>query len=662
MIRIIYNGAELDVEPDSQLQLSYRASDLSELGTRGDTFSTTYELPFTSNNRIAFGFADRNFGQLDAASEWRPCQIYNNDTLVLNGFARLNGVRKPYELFVVGALIGIRNAYEGVALDQIPLGETYAPKQTNLTNLVAYPRLADGALDSVTTNQRIPFIGRTPFVNLRLYAHYLLERLGYTVVDTVASGLQLSTYIGGEIRHAQEEFSQQSEVFDLTPGFYTAGTDIPLTPQLGSKYTVTNGWTSPYAGYVQVDWQFVVTPNPGNIHSMQLLEGTTAIARQNNNDTQDAFSYQFTTYISGGLKLFLRAQTDITIRGDRTAQLKLTPLDLVGPNQQLTARNLPDTEPWQIIKEYCNRFGKLLTVNEDSRTITFQDLAGLDATNKAIDWTDKVCTDEQVWNGYEETKFNYGNFARNNWYRNAGTEGAFAIVSLVGNETNKDVYTSIYATPLDQRANVQTVLSSPVVQRFVPQAGLSIDYYNQSNAYPAGRDIVTERGDFFRARIDVPAGGVNPYDYTIPQNAFNPWTRRSLSDVYQSYQGVSLICSLVNTSGFLAPFNTANGITIRTPLGGGTNVANITNDLIPVFALLHWSNLIPLYQEVVQRMVLQPRIDRVLMLLNIGDVSNINFGVPYLVDGCYYYLSLIDQYTVDKDTPTICELVRIPPQ
>ena len=94
-IRIIVYGKELDYKSAEDLGIKFNriVDDLNNLNAKFGDFSYSFDLPITKNNSIIFQYADAH-GKRNkfVPNQVLPCEVYNNDRLLLDGVISLQSI------------------------------------------------------------------------------------------------------------------------------------------------------------------------------------------------------------------------------------------------------------------------------------------------------------------------------------------------------------------------------------------------------------------------------------------------------------------------------------------------------------------------------------------------------------------------------------------
>jgi len=96
-LQVIIYGKELDIISAEDLGLSFQriADDEADLSKRYGEFSYSFDVPITKNNSTIFQYANANGRKnIFNPNQDLPCQVFNNNQLLLDGVISLQGVTK----------------------------------------------------------------------------------------------------------------------------------------------------------------------------------------------------------------------------------------------------------------------------------------------------------------------------------------------------------------------------------------------------------------------------------------------------------------------------------------------------------------------------------------------------------------------------------------
>lgn len=704
MLRIVYDGIELDIDENADLFLSYEGANLLELGTRADVFNNVWSMPQTARNRKVFGVVDLTTADLGSVATYKKCQVYTGTALVVDGFARVIDVKdNKFGLLVVGSIGGVSamldNPVASVDLGtDLPLYNTYAIQLSwtpdELDN-VCYPFFNNGFAQGYTGgDNEYPIDAFRPYVRFRWFVATVLEKLGYTVLDEEPDTRERLTYLGGMLRHGSNVFPLQkykAEVRNYVvppqvgPLFLTnlvplvpVGETTLYTTSGGAKYQVPADMvglvrirlnaeilttsTGTFTVRVQVFRDFQGTVGEPEwveivLNSSVTTRATTTIDVLTVYDPTNATVNQF------------ELRTELTTVGPATPRVNITvefePLDyLVTDNKEdesvrLTARNFTDMTIKELLLEYCNRFGKVINISESDKTVQFTNLRNLGLIGDAVDWSSKVCrVDGQINTTTYESEFVYGSLAERNWYKSANDVANFSINSkVVGIQPEKDVFTSKLNGYQDSNLLLyKSAQPANSIPQFVPVqdntgAIVQWSYYDSAVAYSTG-DVVYVLSSFYKARIPVAA---SPLLAPGRRNSEFYWELLPYETIFDVAEAPCIV-----------QLQTVRriGNTLVRAYTDGIPTAWIAQSLpefnpYPSFQPLYWSAVLPAYQEPVINALARPRLDKYLLDLTVADVTALDYTKPIRIDGVYYYLNLVDQFDVQYETPTPVDLLQL---
>lgn len=691
MLRLIYNGTLLDINPEQSMVLSFQGADLTQLGVRSDAFSETWELPATANNRAALGIIDDFNGSLDAAYTTVPCNVYSDNTLILIGFARVVGTDvNVIRLELTGAIGGFVDAIGSQLTTQLELGifESWDNAQLNsfIWNtgaLVAYALCDNGYLANLQTQGTNNTLceGFRPWFNYAMLIERIFESYDYQV--TLPQGQVFDrVHITGGMRHNDQNFIDNGLTEMLLPATsYGTGTNTRITPTV-VKQGFWNDTTKEYdyygnsnqlgvypgACYVDIEISFsfnVSGPSLQTDPAKFWIESNSGLVYTEYNFpllTTTSFTglvtRKFTLWVGAYDQLYFRVETNgstsMTIGGSdpKLNYLRIIPVDLNPPLSNITARCLPELLVNDLLADFCNRFGLLVSINEATRQVVFRQLNRLNLEAQA-DWSDKLASPlNSIFPNQYRSEFTYGNLALNNWFRNRNGIGDGKLTSSInGADVEADAFTS----------QVEMGVSSTIHQGVLPtqayytveQTSGDISPYFTGGNYPFSRTAVYDGMLFYSLRDGTkflpPRGG-----RTSAINVNTGWENAWFGGVYKfRYDGFT--CAWFEDAE-LSEDQYPSGLEVLWPLG---NTTTISSYHFPNFERVYWQPLLDEYQDVVQRIIARPRIDKVLIKLTPADVSNFDFSRPVTINGIRYYVNLIDQYDAVSNQPTVVELLRI---
>jgi hypothetical protein len=693
MLRIIYNGIELDVDQKSDMFLSFQANDLTELGTRGDVFNNTWELPISANNRRAFKLIENINGNRQASLTFKPCQVYVDSTLLVAGLGRVAEVRmNKYYFEVVGALRGFGQIVEALTTSDVVLG-TYTGQAAGNTSLdigilgtiVCYPIIANGITDNFNlVDNYVPAVV-FPWGNLRLLAHKICEVAGYEVSDTAADDLQFATYIGGRTVYGSQDWvngaAQWAGVettYNNTIPFIVQNLQVSILKD--SEYIFSTQQFQCINDYAWITFSvnFTVTTTTVGIPSLGfgayiILESSVYTSRKVIDITTAYSPDPITQTITYSCNLFtnpnellsfkielLGSGNAITLTVKSGSTINITPIDFIAAGSNVTLRNIYGGDPKNILLEYTNRFGKLISVNEDSKKVTFSNINNLQNGAVALDWTNKIVSPEDLQiAGVYQSEFTYGTLATENTFTNANGIGSGAILSdIVTTEPSKTMFESKINGSIDSYKQVMAGLFGKIIDGFVPKTGTSWRVWKSTTTYSPG-DYIIEKDSKGWFRCTITALNIDPLAAnTQPITKGNRyWEPILFSELYDSFGIEDTYIAKFEFTFVpnIAPWNDFTPNISFDFFSNGIQFAYFQAYFTPVT----WSTLLTTYQKPVVDALLKPRVDKFEIDLTITDVTDLDFSKPIIIDGQGYYLNLVDQFDPVNNLPTPCELVQL---
>lgn len=121
-LSLTLNGYPVDLPPDAQVALSYRANDLRTLGSREASFSETFTLPLTAQNVAVLGLPHVLDSQTTTPYRYLAAQLSApGGQVLLDGFGILELSHEGYDLTLTDALGGLFNALGSRTLNELDL-------------------------------------------------------------------------------------------------------------------------------------------------------------------------------------------------------------------------------------------------------------------------------------------------------------------------------------------------------------------------------------------------------------------------------------------------------------------------------------------------------------------------------------------------------------
>lgn len=678
MIRIIYNGYLLDINPDQSMVLSFQGADLTQLGIRSDAYSETWELPATANNRAALGIIDDFNGSLDAAYTTVPCNVYSDNTLILIGFARVVGTDvNVIRLELTGAIGGFVDGIGALDVGELDVtfdhvwnltsfNDNHDPADTSLD--VRYCLNDTGYLSELQTSEfnRVPFENFRPWFNYRYVIEKLFEADDYAVTLPNIEALN-DVFISGGIRHPDRNLIENGACILEFPDTFFNGVRInPNVIQQGFWDSTARAFVYDKPCYltVSIDVNFnATTSSPVTDVFFRTLQtgGTTSnffeFASEFTGSQNWPLKYTYTCYFDGSELYFQTFITSLADVAKVIGRVTITPLDLLAYDNQLTFRCLPSITGNDLLADFCNRFGLFVTINEATSQVTFKPQTNL-ALQAQADWSSKLASPlNSIAPNQYRSEFTYGNLARQNWYRNRNNIGDWYLTSEInGADAERDAFTSAFDLGTSG-STLRVTLTSGVYTQFTEDSNTNVKVYNSSTSFPSGW-VAIFNGMLFQslkdgAKDDPPFARIQNVSGTISGD----WNLVNYVDLYKLAYDKLTVATLIQGSAVNA--NWGAGLDVVFDTRSASTFVNITDIWYPDYEEMNWDRLLERYYGPVQSTIARPRIDKVLIKLTPADVSNFDFSRPVTINGIRYYVNLIDQYDAVSNQPTVVELLRI---
>jgi hypothetical protein len=700
MIRIIYDGQELDINPKQDFFLSFTGANLTSLGARSDAYSNTFELPTTSKNRLALGLIESTEGSTKAAFISKPCQIYDDNTLLLNGIARVPDTdTNIIRLEIAGAIGGlialagdksIREytfANNAGGVDNYYTHYNYAEIDLNINDregfYIRYALFNNGSLYSPSTKSGLyrntPLTGIVPNFYFQPWFSVLgvfnkaFASYGYELFADGLPDEAKTAVIGGLAPHGSQAFINSG-----TAVWNTADQTFTAVPFPGNTYTIqanalvegattyggwnvsTNEFTAPTgfkAGWYKVSYRIFKQDVGGDYAGTISIKYNGYTWNSTNafitNDGDKIIERSVTIYLDDFTTPTISFEVNVysidgaTLKfaglGNDAYYLKFEPVDRLPVGGLITARCLPDVSLLDLLKDYANRYGLFIKIDDFGKTVTFAAFDNLNQT-PTIDWTEKVGSNNNAASvGQYRSLFTYGTLAKQNWFRNAGDLGpAYIPTNVYGAQLTQDSYTSKADIGIDFGYAIVAQMS--VYELVTVKDGVDVFAWSPTAVY-TDQQYVWFNSMLFK-NTGVSTAGDDPRDHM---------TLINIDDLF-NFKDAILIGNITKANDwqFSVAYNNVAGDTFALPNGGDNAQVQ--------FALQYWNHLLNTYQSAILRILYEPRMDKMLLRLNTFDVNNIDFSKPVSINGINYYVNLIDQYDPVHQGLVICELVQIPPR
>lgn len=445
-LTLTLDGQLVDLPPDAEVALSFRANDLRTLDSREGPFSEQMSLPLTARNIAALGVPHA----LDSMST-APYRLLDavltspGGTELLRGFGVLDLAASTYDLTLTDALGGLFAQVGDKALRALDLSAydhafSFANAQA-LQTAYAYALADDGRLLNRGPEAGVLWYELLPSVYYQtVLAAIVAEALpGYRLTGTLLNESAYRTavlprvYATPRLREsAREPFAVQvlkqtsQREHDAGSGSFFPLIQFPrqLTGATANYTADTEFHTPPYPADIRVsarllvrlDAEFVVSsfavvtaavrivdstdPAAVSVHEQIVYSGVgslfTAVANAQPTAPQ-ALEFDFTleNHPAGrklAVQLRLENGAGLTIAAGSTVSYAIGPRVWPGAPVHLDA-SLPDISQADFLKQVVNQFNGLVQADAASKTVRFDLFNELERRRPiAVDWSDRLDT------------------------------------------------------------------------------------------------------------------------------------------------------------------------------------------------------------------------------------------------------------------------------
>jgi hypothetical protein len=447
-LTLTLNGLPVDLPPDAQVALSYRANDLRNLDTREAAFSEQFTLPLTARNAAVLDNPQVLDNQTLTPYRLLPAVLTSpGGTVLLRGFAILEASGSGYEVTLTDALGGLFAQVGQRALRAIDLsawdhpylaGAVLVAQTHNFEQGYTYVLADDGRLTTRDPAQGVLWYELTHAV----YYRAVLAAL----VAQALPGYRLTGSLLNEPRFQAAVFPRATptprlRASTLAPFAIQALRDAPVREhdngsgkyyplvafprQLSGNPVFFNGTaflTPPYRADIRVSARLLVrldaefVPNnftntvaavrivdatdaaASTVHEQIICQGvgaqfTALVAQQPLGLRAVEFDYPLPGYLANrqlAVQLRLENGAGLTIGPGSTITFAIGEHTYPGAAVQLDA-SLPDISQADALKLLCNQFNVVVQANAEERTIRFDTFNDLERNRpRAVDWSAKL--------------------------------------------------------------------------------------------------------------------------------------------------------------------------------------------------------------------------------------------------------------------------------
>lgn len=451
-LTLTLDGQLVDLPPDAEVALSFRANDLRTLDSREGPFSEQFTLPLTARNVAVLGVPHALDSQTTAPYRLLPAVLTSpGGTELLRGFAVLDVAGQGYDITLTDALGGLFAQVGDKALRALDLSAydhtfSFANAQAAQSPTTDTPGYAYALADDGRLLNRGPEAGVLWYELLpAVYYHAVLRAIvaealpGYRLTGTLLSESAYRTavlprvYATPRLRESEREpfavqvLKQTSQrEHDSGSGSYFPLIQFPrqLTGDSANYSSGTEFHTPAYPADIRVsarllvrlDAEFVTTtvafvratvrlvdstdPVAVAVHEQVVLYTVGAAFTQAANEQPAlprALEFDFTLENHPAnrklaVQLRLENGAGLTIAAGSTVSYAVGPRVWPGAPVQLDA-SLPDISQADFLKQVVNQFNGLVQADAGSKTVRFDLFNELERRRPlAVDWTDRLDT------------------------------------------------------------------------------------------------------------------------------------------------------------------------------------------------------------------------------------------------------------------------------
>ena len=224
----INNAYDIVIDEKVNMGVTFQISDVRSPETRSSAYSKTIAVPSNKDVDKFFGFIfdmQSELGQTTfAPNKKTPAKILDNDTVVIDGYARLINIdndygKITYNIGVFGTLVNLFQDMGEDYIDEV-IDTLFPPITPNLATMISSWSVYNSNIYFTPINQNANRTGGTNFSlsdfkiswNFRYLFIKILENYGYTYTSTfINSGLeldQLYVYLAPIVRELTAEESE----------------------------------------------------------------------------------------------------------------------------------------------------------------------------------------------------------------------------------------------------------------------------------------------------------------------------------------------------------------------------------------------------------------------------------------------------------------------
>lgn len=708
-VEIYVNDSKIDLEGDEDIVQTFAINSFGDVASRNSAYSNNFKAPITANNRSILENADIVLNSSTLPYQAIPCKIYVDSIVVVPGFAEITSCSDTYQIRVYAGNFDFYSQIKGLKISDLDLSDlnhnwTLANIAASRTNTEGY---IYGIIDYHTDSPNAFIDNSTRQINVTkllfsVYHHTLIDRIvseaGFTMSGNLLSNedyLSLALpFTNDDLLRLTEPFlykagttQQQSFLFDGN-GTITSQLSIFDDDTSEGFFDNDNHWNTSTYRYVAdqaisisfsvtvnvesfisntfmnvrifkngVQQQSIQTLNANGTHTVNFSELTLAASDYVDFEyapafTDTGFKHTITSVVNSGGNAQLLISGSFSFTIGETYYVDASPYvgdfvildtgagyatidtpysstatgliwdfelnkELVRVNAEDTvsfnavdenvdfntgidvAFNLPKMNQADLLKAILQKFGAIIQVNNSTKEIQIRQFSEIvDNIPNAYDWSDKLDETEKT-----ELAFKFDKYSQINNCTYKDDESVLkpegTDYELLINNKNLNGEGDLFKSPFAASQQVDRLEDLSIVQIKKYTAGVL-----------SGK---TQPRIIYIRKVDLTDG-----DLTYSDGVGTVVTGTSIPLTHFILEGQS--------------FN------------------------------LGWEdNLIPEQSSEIEDVLQNTKVIKELIRLNSSDINQLDLFRPVWLEkhGCYFYISEVSQYKMNKVESTIVELVKL---
>lgn len=635
MTEIYINDRLIDLKDDEEIAQSFAVNSFGDISTRNSAYSNTFKIPFTANNKSILENAEIVLNNTRVPYSNLLCRIFIDGIMVVNGFAELTACIGEYEIRVYGGNFDFYSQIKSRNIQDLDLSdlnhnwtiEIVHASRVNTEGYI-YPIIdytVDSPNDYINNTDRIIDLRNFYFA---IFLHTIISRIiseaGFTITGDLLSNpnyLSLAVpfsndklLINNPDRYLYKAGISASQTFLGIGAVDTLAVFDDDTSE--GLYDNGNNWDTTLSRFVadeDVSVSFSLTINYTNVIIIDPFAPFISIRLRKNGFIVGgallAISGQPVDFPS--LSLITGDYVDFTYRATNGNEYTINvsgtaTYNSINPNVQLysnidVAFNLPNIKQGDLLKAVLQKFGAIIQVNNETKEIQIRQFAEIiDNIPNAKDWSDKIDDTEKTELTFKWDRYGQINKStyreEENVLKPLGTD-----YNLLIDNKNLQAEVDLFKSPFGASEQVLRCINLSICRIKKTVEGALTD-----KTLPRIIFIrkVTLEDDIIYSDDRIPT--------TIPENTDIPLTHFILDG---------------------QDFN------------------------------LGWeNNLIPNFSSEIEGVLQNTKVIKELIRLNSADINQLDFFTPIWLDkhNCYFYISQVQQYKMNRFDSTIVELVKLP--